>query len=447
MEDDVPADAGGDDVHGLEVLPQLRYPLREALLSLNDSVHGLPSVRTACAESAQLASPGPYKVGSTEKSRALKKLGRLKRRGEHLGRGYAEERPLLTPRPPADEERPKSVPKTVPSAVSRQRLEMQLGCLMIRSTQHTAVETWELHASQSAPELTGSSWMCRSSVGSPRPHVRSTWTSAARAALGHGRRHATRPRGEGATGGGDAYEAPPAGLSRDSSWCAASLATFPNLPKTVREWAGSGLEFADCGLGIGSRENPEVKNLVQRSPGFNYDVNGPMRVCFTTETIADQFLSNPTQKCVALGQLDPALTSQGCHLLRWIRQRFSYLELPMLVVSSDPSLGAMAEAVRAGCNDWMAKPLPHQELLARARMAMTASEEAERLEVKTSERRLSSSAVLRQLSQRGGDSPRSLARVEDVRRGRACHGSTEVGQSPSSPVCRRPCQTGVMMTK
>ncbi|CAK9035467.1 Uncharacterized protein SCF082_LOCUS21304 [Durusdinium trenchii] len=261
MEDDVPADAGGDDVHGLEVLPQLRYPLREALLSLNDSVHGLPSVRTACAESAQLASPGPYKVGSTEKSRALKKLGRLKRRGEHLGRGYAEERPLLTPRPPADEERPKSVPKTVPSAVSRQRLEM------IRSTQHTAVETWELHASQSAPELTGSSWMCRSSVGSPRPHVRSTWTSAARAALGHGRRHATRPRGE-----GDAYEAPPAGLSRDSSWCAASLATFPNLPKTVREWAGSGLEFADCGLGIGSRENPEVKNLVQRSPGFNYDV-------------------------------------------------------------------------------------------------------------------------------------------------------------------------------
>ena len=52
--------------------------------------------------------------------------------------------------------------------------------------------------------LTGSSWMCRSSVGSPRPHVRSTWTSAARAALGHGRRHATRPRGEGATGGGAA---------------------------------------------------------------------------------------------------------------------------------------------------------------------------------------------------------------------------------------------------
>ena len=60
-----------------EDFPQLRYPLRDALLALNDSVHGPPSVRTACAESQQLASPGPYKVGSTEKSRALKRTGEL----------------------------------------------------------------------------------------------------------------------------------------------------------------------------------------------------------------------------------------------------------------------------------------------------------------------------------------------------------------------------------
>lgn len=51
----------------------------------------------------------------------MKKIGRLKRRGEHLGRGYAEERPLSTPRPA---ERPKTVPKSVPSAVSRNKLEM-----------------------------------------------------------------------------------------------------------------------------------------------------------------------------------------------------------------------------------------------------------------------------------------------------------------------------------
>ncbi|CAK9035499.1 Histidine kinase, partial [Durusdinium trenchii] len=131
----------------------------------------------------------------------------------------------------------------------------------------------------------------------------------------------------------------------------------------------------------------------------------------------DQGRVSPAERgknaCPESGLLQERIEHKGCHLLRWIRQRFSYLELPMLVVSSDPSLGAMAEAVRAGCNDWMAKPLRGKELLARARMAMTASEEAERLEVKTSERRLSSSAVLRQLSQRGGDSPRSLARVED----------------------------------
>ena len=58
----------------IEALPQLRFPLREALLSLHDSVNEPPSVRTALADSASLATLGPYKVSSTEKSRALKKI-------------------------------------------------------------------------------------------------------------------------------------------------------------------------------------------------------------------------------------------------------------------------------------------------------------------------------------------------------------------------------------
>lgn len=29
------------------------------------------------------------------------------------------------------------------------------------------------------------------------------------------------------------------GLSRDSSWCGASLATLPGLPKVVKDWAGA----------------------------------------------------------------------------------------------------------------------------------------------------------------------------------------------------------------
>ena len=46
-------------------LPPLRFPLREALLSLQQSAQGPPSVRTALAESASLGSLGPYKVSST----------------------------------------------------------------------------------------------------------------------------------------------------------------------------------------------------------------------------------------------------------------------------------------------------------------------------------------------------------------------------------------------
>eukprot|EP00438_Fugacium_kawagutii_P034876 Skav225572 [mRNA] locus=scaffold81:520800:522245:+ [translate_table: standard] len=49
---------------------------------------------------------------------ALPPIGRLKRRGEHIGRGYAEEKPLSTPRPPPESDRPKTVPKMVPSAVT-----------------------------------------------------------------------------------------------------------------------------------------------------------------------------------------------------------------------------------------------------------------------------------------------------------------------------------------
>ena len=153
----------------IEALPQLRFPLREALLSLHDSVNEPPSVRTALAGSASLATLGPYKVSSTEKSRALKKIGRLKRRGEHIGRGYAEERPLHTPRPPPESERPKTVPKSVPSAVSRKKVAF------VRSAQDAAeMECWpSLQKSQSAPEVSSMScfsatpMICRQTFGQP----------------------------------------------------------------------------------------------------------------------------------------------------------------------------------------------------------------------------------------------------------------------------------------
>ena len=62
----------------------------------------------------------------------------------------------------------------------------------LKFAEQSGILSWPLK-SQSTPELgtTGSSFLTNSSS------IRSTWTSAARAALGHGRRHATRPRGEG----------------------------------------------------------------------------------------------------------------------------------------------------------------------------------------------------------------------------------------------------------
>lgn len=256
-------------------LPALKFPLRDALQALQESANGPPSVRTAMMHSASAGAHVPYKVGSTAKTRALKRIGRIKRRGEHLGGGYAEQRPMSTPRAPPECDRPRSVPKSVPSAVSRSKVEM------IQFTQDAAIHSWpQVQKSQSMPDLSHTSTKAQmgastSSFGGP-VEIWPTWTSAARAVLGHGRRQATTKSKSAQSledlEKTDLSELPPAGLSRDSSWCGATLATFPGLPRPVKDWASSGLEFTDGGLGIGSRDNPEYRNFAARSPGFVYTV-------------------------------------------------------------------------------------------------------------------------------------------------------------------------------
>ena len=128
-------------------LPSLQFPLRDALQALQESANGPPSVRTALMHSASAGARGPYKVGNTAKTRALRKIGRIKRRGEHLGGGYAEQRPMSTPRAPPECDRPRSVPKSVPSAVSRSKVEM------IQYAQDVAIQSWpQVQKSQSTPE-------------------------------------------------------------------------------------------------------------------------------------------------------------------------------------------------------------------------------------------------------------------------------------------------------
>lgn len=251
----------------------VHFPLREALMNLQASAQGPPSARTAMAQAQTAGQVGPYKVHNTEKTRAQKKIGRMKRRGEHLQWGYAEERPLLTPRAPEECDRPKSAPKSVPSAATRTRVGM------LKLAETAGQSGWPvIEKSQSAPDLhAGPSVMSGTSAGgsgTTMSDIRPTWTSAARAVLGHTRRAATEKR-KGHDQGGDSSQEEPqgelAGLSMDSSWCGMSLASNRFIPKPVKDWASKGLEFTDGGMGIGDRFDLEIKNLARRSPGFVYE--------------------------------------------------------------------------------------------------------------------------------------------------------------------------------
>jgi len=145
---------------------------------------------------------------------------------------------------------------------------------MLRSAQESGNDTWPaiLEKSQTAPDLhAGPSQLSVGSAGMASTtgfsEIRPTWTSAARTVLGHSRRVAMKPKNsldEGDFG-------PPAGLSKDSSWCGVSLASQRYCPKPVKDWAAGGLEFTDSGLGIGDRFDLEAKNNSRRSPGHVYD--------------------------------------------------------------------------------------------------------------------------------------------------------------------------------
>jgi len=269
-------------------LPPVRFPLRDALLSLQESAQGPLSARTAAAQAKSLSTSGPFIVSHTAKSRALKKVGRARRKGEHMNWGYAEERPLGTPRAPPEADRPATAPKSVPSAASRSKLEM------IRTAQESGTETWPaiVEKSQSAPDLHGGpSHMSAGSVGMASTtgfgEIRPTWTSAARTVLGHSRRQAMKAK----QGLDSEDDGPPGGLSRDSSWCGMSLASKRDVPRPVKDWAGRGLEFTDSGLGIGDRFDLDIIQASRRSPGPVYD-----QVSFGSVALFKPQASQPTKQ-------------------------------------------------------------------------------------------------------------------------------------------------------
>lgn len=249
--------------------PPLRFPLRDALFALQAPDNPL-SYRSAAAHTSTETFRGPLKVHSTEKSRALKEVGRARRKGESFGRGFAEERPLSTPRPPADIDRPKTVPKSLPSNASRSKLAQ------LKAAQDAGTSSWPvLEESASMPDLSSSSSVRRNvktaASVSVFDEIRPTWTSAARAVLGHTRRMASSHQRGGEGEGEDGDDALPlAALTMDSSWCGMSMQSNRALPRPVKDWAAKGLEFTDGGLGIGERFS-ELKQLARRSPGPVYE--------------------------------------------------------------------------------------------------------------------------------------------------------------------------------
>ncbi|CAE7590707.1 rpfC [Symbiodinium sp. CCMP2592] len=94
-----------------------------------------------------------------------------------------------------------------------------------------------------------------------------------------------------------------------------------------------------------------------------------------------------SHECMSLlhtGDMKPALIimdvilsddTQGFDLLKWLRARYGFLELPIIVISSDTSRECMLSAIEAGCNEWLKKPFNKEELLARLSLAMRVADE------------------------------------------------------------------------
>jgi len=256
-------------------LPPVRFPLRDALMSFQDTSKP-PSPRLANAAAITAEFKNPMVARHTEKSRAMKGVGRRRRKGlDWIG----EEDLQLTPRAPPGIDAPKSPPrvmkgyvlddgnvKAVPSLVHSRRQRA------MRSAEAAGGATWGvLEESKSAPSLGTTSREAAVVGGEAKDDIRGTWTSAARAVLAHNRRFGGAAPGPGGSQHKSVFESDLGGQSMSSSWYGPSKQSCRSLPEPVRDWAARGLEFTDAGLGIGVRFEKELDNLAKRAPGPIYD--------------------------------------------------------------------------------------------------------------------------------------------------------------------------------
>jgi len=258
-------------------LPPVRFPFRDALLSFGDFA------ADGHEAAAQAPARPPLKVHSTQKTRAIREIGRQRRSGA-IRSGLMEERPQPLPAAPAEADKPKTPPKAIPSLATNTRQAR------LRGAEEAGRDWPVLEESQSAPEL--SSAGRAGSGGGARVQIRETWTSAARTVLGHSRRF---PGSLAPTGEGGQLTLEDAG----SRWPGAALQSYRHLPRPVKEWAARGLEFTDAGLGIGDRFDVEIEQRAKRAPGFIYDQNTYGNVALWLPCAASQPTKQPDARHVS----------------------------------------------------------------------------------------------------------------------------------------------------
>eukprot|EP00928_Gymnodinium_smaydae_P010905 TRINITY_DN14109_c0_g1_i1.p1 TRINITY_DN14109_c0_g1~~TRINITY_DN14109_c0_g1_i1.p1 ORF type:complete len:420 (+),score=56.14 TRINITY_DN14109_c0_g1_i1:148-1407(+) len=259
---------GSTTIDWQKPLPPVRFPLRDALISFQDVGGGrIPSPRTAESVALQAAQKGPLKVYSTQKSRAIRAVGKRRREGKDWeGRIDRDEPPLSTPRAPPEALVAKPAKKALLSAATTSRLEV------LRSTESAGRSGWPVKPQEFSHESSGigasrnelSRSMSDASFNRSRSlagddGIRPTWTSAARAVLAHSRRSAA----EGKTHDGEDEDDGMHSLA--SVWL--SVQRSKTLPRPVKEWVLKGQEFTDKGLGVGDRFELELAKLARRAPG------------------------------------------------------------------------------------------------------------------------------------------------------------------------------------
>mmetsp|Transcript_68178 Transcript_68178/g.134651 ORF Transcript_68178/g.134651 Transcript_68178/m.134651 type:complete len:397 (+) Transcript_68178:52-1242(+) len=249
--------------------PPLHFPLRDALLSGQETLSHL----TSCSPEAAAATVKvPLIARHTEKSRALKAVGRRRRRGLD----WTGEEPLQqTPRAPPECSRPKTPPRNLRAHVLRGGAVQMLPSMhnshltALRSAEEAGRSLWPvMNGSRSMPNLAASAGT------SPEDDIKQTWTSAARAVLSHTRRFC-----DDSLCNGQKIEETHGSLGKhlqcaQSSWHGPSSQSCRHLPTLVKDWATAGLEFSDKGLGIGERFEPEIRMRAARSPGAIYEQLG-----------------------------------------------------------------------------------------------------------------------------------------------------------------------------